>query len=376
LCLTQNFPQDGDVIGEVCLLDERVGPEAAHHLLFCNHVPAVLDQEKQRLLISPSVSLKSIGIPFEKTWSQSRGSLGLLLWSTGTVWQRGQPVMFASDGPMSAILRFGDASINKWSSAGSPSAWFQLKALTLMMVFSPGMSLALAQNPTESEIAHAEFAFAGKSLTEINVVLAAKRPPPVSPANKSKLMRNLPLVTARNRVEDQRELDGLHSRLQRTLNFYARSGVVDLILFRDSRPIVYSKPGVVVVISNEVMKIVGDDDAALVGIIAHELAHEYVALQMLRALQSGDLTKIRELELFCDAVAVVALLNLGLDPRSYARALQRIATHSQASAQLNNGSRSHPAIEARLKVISDISALPNLHSDRSAGLSRQTGVLP
>lgn len=284
--------------------------------------------------------------------------------------------MFASDAPMSPILRFGAASINKWRTARNPYAKFPLKALALMMLFSPAMPLALAQNPKESEIAHAEEAFAGKSLTEINVALAANRPEPVSRSDKAQLMSGLPLVNATNRVKDRRQLDGLRSRLQPTLNFYARSGVVDLILFRDPRPIVYSKPGVVVVISTEVMKIVGNDDAALVGIIAHELAHEYVALQMLRALESGDLTKIRELELFCDAMAVVVLLNLRQDTTRYARALQRIATHSPASAQLNNGSSTHPTIDARLKVISDISALPNFHSIRPAGLSRRTGDLP
>jgi Zn-dependent protease with chaperone function len=220
------------------------------------------------------------------------------------------------------------------------------------------MPFALAQNQKESEIARVESAFAGKSLSEINVALAAICPEPVSRSDKSQLMSDLPLVTAKNRVEDHRQLDGLRSRLEPTLKLYARYGVVDLILFRDPRPIVYSKPGVVVVISTEVMKIAGDDDAALVGIVAHELAHEYVALQMLRAVRSGDLTKIRELELFCDAVAVVVLLDLGLDATRYGRALRSIATHSQATAELNNGSSTHPAIDARLKVISDISALP------------------
>ncbi|HEY6121791.1 MAG TPA: hypothetical protein VIV66_17675 [Pyrinomonadaceae bacterium] len=261
------------------------------------------------------------------------------------------------------ILRFDRAPINIWRTecrrcSADPAARFLLKALTLVMVFSSATPPALAQKQKETEIARVESAFAGRSLREIFVALTAIRPDPVSRSDKSELMSDLPLVTAGNRVEDHRQLDRLRSRLEPTLKFYARYGVVDLILFRDPRPIVYSKPGVVVVISTEVMKIVGDDDAALAGIIAHELAHEYVALQMLHALRSKDLTMIRELELFCDAVAVVVLLDLGLDPACYGRALRLMAMHSQASAQLNNGSRTHPAIDARLKVISDISDLP------------------
>lgn len=91
--------------------------------------------------------------------------------------------------------------------------------------------------------------------------------------------------------------------------------------------------------------------------MAHELAHEYVAMDLLQATQSGNLGRIRELELFCDAVAAVVLLDLKLDPGAYARALRRIANHSKESAKLNNGENSHPAVHARLRLISDISAL-------------------
>ena len=168
------------------------------------------------------------------------------------------------------------------------------------------------------------------------------RPEAVSQTDKSLLMRELPLVNAHNRVEDGRQLVRLYARVETTLELYKRHGIVDLVIFRDSRPIVYSKPGVVLVISTEVLKIVGSDDAALIGLVAHELAHEYVAMQMLSALRSGDLSRIRELELFCDAVATVVLLNLGLDPAHYASVLRRIATHSQAAAALNDGSNSHP----------------------------------
>jgi Zn-dependent protease with chaperone function len=214
-----------------------------------------------------------------------------------------------------------------------------------------------AQDQKEREIARAESRFTGKSLAEIKRALAAMCPEAVSQADKAILMRDLPLVADTNRVEGQHQLDRLYARLEPVLKLYGRYGVVDLIVFRNSQPIVYSKPGVVLVISTEVLKIVGNDDAALAGIVAHELAHEYVALQMLDAIRSRDLSKIRELELFCDAVAVVVLLDLGLDPTHYAKALQRIATHSQAATILNDGSNSHPEIEARMKVITDISAL-------------------
>jgi len=224
------------------------------------------------------------------------------------------------------------------------------------MMFSCVVASVSAQNQKQSEIARVELAFAGKSLDEINSWLTAMRPPAVDPADKLLLMRELPFCTPANRIENPRELDRLRKRLVPVLKLYARDGVVDLVLFRDPRPIVYSRAGVVVAISTEVLKIVGEDDAALAGIIAHELAHEYVALQLLQALQAKDLGKIRELELFCDGVAVVMMLDLGLDPARYGQILETIANHSQAAAVLNNGSNSHPEVAARRRVISDLSA--------------------
>ena len=266
--------------------------------------------------------------------------------------------MFASDALTPPILRPSVASINNpRATAGLLKRGYPLKAFALFMAFNCGILSPAAQDQKQNEIARVESVFTGRSLSEINLALAAMLPEAVSQTDKSVLMRELPLVNAHNRVEGGQKLIRLYARVETTLKLYKRHGIVDLVIFRDSRPIVYSKPGVVLVISTEVLKIVGSDDAALSGVVAHELAHEYVAMQMLSAIRAGDLSKIRELELFCDAVAVVVLLDLGLDPAHYGKALKRIATHSQAAAALNDGSDSHPAIAARLKIISDVSDL-------------------
>jgi len=265
-------------------------------------------------------------------------------------------VIFASDALMVAILRPAVGFINNGTATCPvPEVRLLSNALVLLMVLSFGVSAVFAQDQKEIEISRAESGFTGKSLAEINLALARMRPEPVSQSDRVILTSSLPFLTDRNRVEDTRQLALLYARIEKTLRFCQRYGVVDLILFRHPEPIVYSRAGVVLAISTEVLKIIGNDDAALAGIVAHELAHEYVALQMLSAIRSGNLSGIRELELFCDAVAVVVLLDLGLDPANYSRALKRIARHSKAATVLNDGSSTHPAIELRLQVISDIS---------------------
>jgi Zn-dependent protease with chaperone function len=251
-------------------------------------------------------------------------------------------------------------STSRWVWLGS-KLLAALGALILTFLSAPSFTryFIFAQTGSQQnrEISRVESWFTGKSLAEINSALTRLRPEIVTQSDKAILMRNLPLVNADNRIEDRRQLDTLNARLARTLKFFERDQIVELIIFRHPQPIVYSKPGVVVVISTEILKIVGSDDAALNGVVAHELAHEYVALEILEALQSRSLSRIRELELFCDAVAVVVMLDLQFDPARYARALKRIATHSQKSAKLNNGENSHPAVGSRLRVISDISAM-------------------
>ena len=251
-------------------------------------------------------------------------------------------------------------------------------ALALLLGFSlPGSpASAQSQSQLEHEISRVESWFMGKSLNEIKLKLGAMRPAAVSQADKELLMSELPLITSANRIRDQYQLEHLRARALPVLKFYQRDGIVELIVFKDARPIVYSKPGVMIAISTEVLKIVGSDDAALAGIIAHESAHEYVAMQFLNAVEAHDLEKLRELELFCDAVAVVVLLDLGLDPSHFAQIVKRTANYSTPAAILNNGSNSHPAVGARLRLILDITVALKASPTDSLKSKQKESALP
>jgi len=81
---------------------------------------------------------------------------------------------------------------------------------------------------------------------------------------------------------------------------------------------------------------------------------ENSALNMLYAVQGQDWMRIQKLELFCDAVAVVTLLTLHLDPACYCKALKQICKDSPTVKALNDGTGSHPALSVRLKLIDEI----------------------
>jgi hypothetical protein len=58
--------------------------------------------------------------------------------------------------------------------------------------------------------------------------------------------------------------------------------------------------------------------------------------------------------MMCDALAIITLIKLEMNPDKYSAALETIIRNSEASEQLNNGSREMPSLQSRLHVIAEI----------------------
>jgi hypothetical protein len=60
---------------------------------------------------------------------------------------------------------------------------------------------------------------------------------------------------------------------------------------------------------------------------------------------------MRECELFCDAVAAFTLMEIGDDPASYGRILERLTIIGSNAGNLTRGeTASHPSLGARQKL--------------------------
>lgn len=64
----------------------------------------------------------------------------------------------------------------------------------------------------------------------------------------------------------------------------------------------------------------------LQAVVAHELGHEYFWVEFMQARRQKNHELMREIELRCDGIAVIALHRLGLDPAKLISALTRIVT--------------------------------------------------
>ena len=130
------------------------------------------------------------------------------------------------------------------------------------------------------------------------------------------------LINKDTEINDPALLDELYRKTQNVLEFHHRTGIVEYLLFKNRDPVLMTKAGAFIAISNRALKIAKDDEA-LSGIIAHELSHEYFAMQYLQARNAHDCEKLRIIELMCDALGTITMLKLKMNPDKYSDCIRK-----------------------------------------------------
>src|SRR5215213_9657903 len=229
-------------------------------------------------------------------------------------------------------------------------------AVITVSLLSPITALAHGNTPS-SNIAETTFVlnqFRDKTLDDCVQYMDRLRPKALTAEEKTKLKAyGFDLINKNTEINDSTLLNELYRKTQKVLEFHHRVGIVEYLLFKNRDPILMTKAGAFIAISDRALKIVKDDEA-LVGIIAHELSHEYFALQFLQAHNSHNYKTLRTIEMMCDALATITLLKLEINPDKYSAVLEKIIRNSEASEQLNNGSKEMPSLQSRLYVIAEI----------------------
>jgi Zn-dependent protease with chaperone function len=216
-----------------------------------------------------------------------------------------------------------------------------------------GDRITTVTEPSE-EISFVLNQFRNKSLEDCVKLMDRLRPQAVTPQEKTILRKNgFELVTPKTEITDPALIAELYQQTQKVLEFHHRAGIVEYILFKHEDPLFITKAGAFIAISNRALDL-ADNDHARSGIIAHELSHEYFAMQFLDAYQTHNCRKLRVIELLCDVFATITMIQLKMDPDRFAEALRKIVHNSKESEQLNDGNKEMPSLEARLRVISEI----------------------
>jgi len=185
-------------------------------------------------------------------------------------------------------------------------------------------------------------------------------PKPVRPEDKARSLRALPT---------EGEVTNLTDVVRRKLNavdqFLRAAGrdsiydikVVDIPLARIA---LYDRSALL--ISEHALQLVDEKD--LQALVAHELGHEYVAADYLRASQLGDHNRLKQLELICDAVAIVILHGRGLDPSRLMSSVERITRYNRKSRGTMVDERGYPTLDERQAFARAVTAWVTRQGDR------------
>lgn len=166
--------------------------------------------------------------------------------------------------------------------------------------------------------------------------------------NLSRAVANHVIASQPLTIATGQRVDRLKAALQPVLAYHDRSRMPIYVVWSE-QPKAYLVECAALFITTRMMTISTDEEIR--GIVAHELAHEYVWQERLNAKQAKDSPLLRECEMFCDVVAAVTLKEIGDDPASYARILERMTIIGSAKGSATNKeSATHPSLDARKKL--------------------------
>jgi hypothetical protein len=145
------------------------------------------------------------------------------------------------------------------------------------------------------------------------------RLPKVSEAQKAKVLTRLE-KGKEVRVSDRMKQE--LAALEPILRYHERDSVIEIRVIGVKELFVGLQGRAVLLISEPALNLLTLEE--LQATVAHELGHEYFWGELMEARQQKKREMMREIELRCDGVAVIALRRLGLDSAKLVSALSRM----------------------------------------------------
>ena len=182
--------------------------------------------------------------------------------------------------------------------------------------------------------------------------LDACRPAPISAAEKAILLESLPAegeVTHLTKSE-RRKL----AALDPVLRLHGRKGVYGLKVIALPQAWTGLYERAVLLISLPALRLL--DSEELQAVVAHEIGHEYVWQEYAIAQRRNDIARLRELELTCDAIAVLTLMRLGVNPHRLVTAVEKGLRFNQGRFGRPRNENSYPPLMVRRDLVKRMSS--------------------
>jgi len=189
--------------------------------------------------------------------------------------------------------------------------------------------------------------------------LTSVLPTPVSPTVRDEAFPRATWLAQLQIVDDFETCNRLQQQTLPLLRLFHREHAVRFFIYRDNYPNVQTVAFSYIGISTGLLDLLERDTtgAQLNGLVAHELAREIVKERFIKAWKHEDFQTIRQLELFHDLIAVIALHRLQLPSQQYAFILKQMSAHNTmrndyAADDLER--KRHPSLDDRQLLINRV----------------------
>ncbi len=211
-------------------------------------------------------------------------------------------------------------------------------------------TLAFADTPQQSELsAKVVQFFTQLEDTNFEAYLKRVRPTKVSAEFKAQVLAQL--------TQPDSSAEKLNAKLTAALlpllQYHDRADVLAIKVVTTREAFVGVQARAVLLISENVVRMLSTTE--LQAVVAHELGHEYFWNELMEARRQKNYERMREIELRCDGIAVIALQRLGLKATKLLSALTRIQMHNVQLATANP--MPYPKADERAQFIKAMSEL-------------------
>jgi hypothetical protein len=187
--------------------------------------------------------------------------------------------------------------------------------------------------------------------SSIDEFLTQTRPAPLGRADCDAVIASLPKDgELQPRPDELAKIEATRLVLQ----YHRRLDVVTFKVIDVKHAFVGLHARSVLLASRDALALVSPEEFA--ALVAHEIAHDYMWDEYREAMQKKDNTKMQELELRCDGIAVLTLRRLGMDPERLVSAVLKVTRLNQLREAVDS-SASYVPTKERIKFIRTIAGL-------------------
>lgn len=178
------------------------------------------------------------------------------------------------------------------------------------------------------------------------------RPTPVSGPQRVRILASLP-----REGEITRPAKTLRAKLKSLaamLRASGRDSVYEIKVAASAlaRTGVYERT--VIVITEAALRVANETE--LQALVAHDLAHEYMWVEHQRAAEMREHRRLKEHELLCDAIAIVILNKLGVDPVWLISAVEKLTKYNETVFGAMVDESDYPSASERRKFATAVIA--------------------